>query len=127
MRSRNASPDARPAELVGDDGFAKLMRPPGRRRKRVRIAYRLQEQQEDIAFLIVDHMMRDLADSEIGFVADGNKLRETDAPRRSACDQAAKHAAALRYDGYTPRNQLFLGDGGIRGQGHVMMHVDQAD
>ena len=98
VRARERVAEPRAPELVGDYRFPGGMRLARRCGKARRVAHRLEEEQDHARVPIVDEQLDQLADAEVGLVADRDQLGEAEAARRAAREHRAEHRAALRDD-----------------------------
>src|SRR5919204_1718517 len=96
VRARKALARLRAAKLVRDDRFAGSVRRARGARKARGIAHGLEEKQDHLRVRVFRQKPNELAQAEIGLVADGHELGEAKAPRGAARKDRAEHRAALR-------------------------------
>ncbi len=127
VRGGHVLADFGAAELVDDDGLARGVGAATGAGKMPGIAYRFHEQQDGAGVQVVHQHVRQFADTDVGFVADGNQFGKTGAAAEPAREQAAGHAAALRHHGDGPRLDVGLLQHGVDRYREMGLAAEQAD
>jgi len=126
VRARQRLAGGGAAELVGDHGLAGRVRLARGGRKRARVAHGLEEEQDDARLGIVGEEADDLADAEVGLVADRDELGEPQAARGAAREHRAEHGAALRDEARAAGGRRLHLEHRVHRERHAPGEVDHA-
>jgi len=124
MRGREKLTGCRAAERVGDQRLAGRVRLAGELCEPVGAPNGLEEQQETVGARVIDEQAAEIADRQIGLVADRDQAGEADAARLAARQQGADQAAAVRQHGQAAGQQLLQLKRGVDGQRESPVAID---
>ena len=124
VRARKRFAERGAPELVGDDRLSRGVRLARCGSEPIGVAHRLEKQQDHARLGVLHQQLDQLADTEVGLVADRHQLREAEAVRRAARQHRAEHRAALRDEARRPRGRRIDLEHRVHAERHAAGQID---